>query len=186
MIRSRTVVVLALMVALAACGGSDDESAVDATSTTTPGSTATTTSTTAPEGGTATAPTFPAGSATTAANDDDTDDDPYNPWVLGYTVTVSAEATVEIEAIGIFNGEPQQPMATTRTIQPDTPDGVLFTGFIEAAEVTVTVTEGGPVTLEGIRGRLNDRDNPFGGIEVRDVLASEQIAAGESGSVEIP
>jgi hypothetical protein len=159
----RTIVLgVLLLTALAACGGNGDDSV----------------------GGAADGPTTTTPTTTTTAG---SDEDPANPWVIGFRVTIEeGDATVETSAVGVYNGEDQQPLTTNRTVKPDDPTFLLFTNFIESATVTVTVTDGGPVTIEGIRGRLADAENPFAGIEVRDVLSSTTASAGDEVTIDLP
>lgn len=159
----RTIVLgVLLLTALAACGDNGDDSV----------------------GGAADAPTTTTPTTTTTAG---SDEDPANPWVIGFRVTIEqGDATVETVAVGRYNGEDQQPLTTNRSVTPDNPTFLLFTNFIESATVTVTVADGDPVTIEGIRGRFADAENPFAGIEVRDVLSSTTASAGDEVTIDLP
>ena len=145
-------------------------------------------SSTPPPGG-ASATTAASGAATeddagadAAASDAD---DPSNPWVLGYRVTGPAGSVVEVEVIAIAAGD-EQPSFTQRPNLDDDPWIAVFTNWVESATLEVTVTSGGPVTVEGITGRFQDPEDPFGGIDVSEVHGSVELDPGASGTLQVP
>jgi hypothetical protein len=141
------------------------------------------------DGGSESVPTTEAGATAPAVDDAapgpaDTDaDDPANPWVLGYSVRGEAGAQIEVEVVAYYQGE-AQPAFTQRPSLTGDPVTALFTGFVEAAELQITVVEGGPVTVDGVRGRFLDPEDPFGGVEVREVLSSVEVV--DTATLEIP
>jgi len=107
------------------------------------------------------------------------------PADLGWQISGGPGTVVEVVSIGTYAGDEQQPLEQTVTIG-DEPAHLLFTGFIESATVEVTVTEGGPVVVEGIRGRAADPENPFGGIVVVEVLVNAEVGPGETATIAFP
>jgi hypothetical protein len=107
------------------------------------------------------------------------------PADLGWQISGAPGTVVQVVSTGTYAGDEQQPLEQTVTIG-DEPAHLLFTGFIESATVEVTVTEGGPVVVEGLRGRAADPENPFGGIVVVEVLVNAEVGPGETATIAFP
>lgn len=119
------------------------------------------------------------------ALEDPAGDDPENPVVLGVQVSGPEGATLEIEAIGFMDGEAQQPLDLVATVG-DEPWYFLFSGFIDAAELSMGSGTGGAVTVEALRGQAADPNNPTAGITVDEVLETVDVAEGETATIELP
>ncbi|MGK2947486.1 MAG: hypothetical protein ACSLFP_02855 [Acidimicrobiales bacterium] len=129
-----------------------------------------------------TAPTGAEGGTSAAASGGD---EQAEGVVLGYRVTGDPGSQVEVRYTAVSDGVEQQPQTQTTTLG-DEPFALLFTVFVDAVEMEITVVEGGPVTLEGVRGRSVDPDNPIGEVEVTEVLAEVDASTDSPGTVEIP
>jgi hypothetical protein len=112
-------------------------------------------------------------------------DDPNNPWVLGYEVRGPEGSVVDIEVLAVAQGQEQQPFSQRPTLRGE-PVSALFTNWVESATLEITVAEGGPVTVEGIRARYLDPDQPFDGIEVSEVHGSVEVAGGATVTLQVP
>jgi hypothetical protein len=104
---------------------------------------------------------------------------------LGWRISGEPGSVVEVTSLTRYAGQDQQPLDQTFTLT-DEPRLLLFTVFIESAEVEVVVTEGGPVLVEGFWGHLADPDNPFGEIVVDEVLASAEASVDSPATIAIP
>lgn len=137
------------------------------------------------------APTTESGASGTAATDDPTgssvveDDDRMNPVALGIQVSGPTGSSLELEVVAYADGQAQQPMDLVANVR-DEPWFILLTNFIESAEVSAGAATGGPLTVETIRGRAVDPDDPTAGIEVIEVLETVEIAEGDSVNLEMP
>ena len=60
---------------------------------------------------------------------------------------------------------------------------MLFTVFVDSAEMTVEITEGDAATIQAIRGRSVDPENPIGAIEVTETIDTVEATAGTSAIV---
>ena len=95
---------------------------------------------------------------------------------LGWQLTGEPGTVVALETVAVAEGVDQVEMDQEFTLKEE-PTQMLFTGFIDSAEISLVVTVGGPVTAEGIRGRAVDPEDPFAGIEVVEVLDSVEVPA---------
>ena len=80
-------------------------------------------------------------------------------------------------ARGEDQGDEQQPIGGETTMDDESIQ-ILLTNFIERAAFDVQVVEGGPVTVKGVRGRMEDPEDPFGDISVEEELYSSELASG--------
>ena len=96
--------------------------------------------------------------------------------VIGWQLTGEPGTVVSLETVAFSEGTEQPSMDQELTLDEE-PAQMLFTVFIERAEVSLAVTAGGPVTAEAIRGRAVDPEDPFAGIEVLEVLDSVEVPA---------
>lgn len=95
---------------------------------------------------------------------------------LGWQLTGEPGTVVSLVTVAVADGVDQVEMDQEFTLKEE-PTQMLFTGFIDRAEVSLAVTAGGPVTAEAIRGRAVDPEDPFAGIEVLEVLGSVEVPA---------
>lgn len=170
MIRARTcpahlfaIAATTLLLGATACGGGDDE-----LTTTNPSIT--------------TAMSDSGGSDEAAATGEA--DDPSNPLVLGYQVAGEPGTELEIELIAVADGADQQTIDQTPILR-DEPFWMLLSTFIDSATITISVTEGEPVTLEVFYGRAVDPNNPALGVDIVDPLETIEVGS-EPVTVELP
>jgi hypothetical protein len=109
-------------------------------------------------------------------SEDGTAGDAAEDSAIGWQLTGDPGTVVELETVGVSDGVEQPSLDQQFTLEEE-PTRLMFTVFIDSAEVTLAVTEGGAVTADAISGRLVDPDDPFGGIEVIEVLGSVEVPA---------
>jgi hypothetical protein len=149
-----TATLLALLVS--ACGGDSDDGA---------------------GGGAGEDPSNTLASPDDAATESGGDADLENPLALGLVVEGQPGTVIDYEIIGYYQGDEQQPIGGETTMDDESIQ-ILLTNFIEQATFDVQVVEGGPVTVKGVRGRMEDPEDPFGGIAVEEELYSSELASG--------
>ena len=110
------------------------------------------------------------------ADGDGADDEAAADVALGWQLIGEPGTVVALETVAVAEGVDQVEMDQEFTLKEE-PTQMLFTGFIDRAEIALVVTAGGPVTAEGIRGRAVDPEDPFAGIEVVEVLDSVEVPA---------
>ena len=113
----------------------------------------------------------------TAGDDTADEGDAGDDAVLGWQLTGEPGTVVSLETVAVSDGTEQPSMDQELTLE-DEPVRMLFTVFVDSAEVSLAVTAGGPVTAEAIRGRALDPEDPFAGVEVVEVLGSVEVPAG--------
>ncbi|MCO8126077.1 hypothetical protein NHL50_02520 [Acidimicrobiia bacterium EGI L10123] len=96
--------------------------------------------------------------------------------VLGWQLTGEPGTVVSLETVAVSDGTEQPSMDQEFTLDEE-PTQMLFTVFVDSAEISLAVTAGGPVTAEAIRGRAVDPEDPFAGIEVLEVLDAVEVPA---------
>jgi hypothetical protein len=104
---------------------------------------------------------------------------------LGFEIRGPAGTVIETTTVAVADGTAQSDLDQVWELAGE-PEGLLFTTFIDSAEVTVEVTEGGPVTIVGFRGTLNDAEDPFGGYAIAEELATLDVEVGAASVLSIP
>ena len=120
------------------------------------------------------------------------DDDPQNPWVLGYRCSGTPGMKIRVEWATRGpnyerlkeSGDPQPFGKAEQNHETSLePNVALASVFIKGLKIRATIKEGtGTFKIEMIRGRLVDRNDPMGAVEVKEVLETGE-ASGEGGSV---
>jgi hypothetical protein len=113
------------------------------------------------------------------------EDDASNPVVFGYEVDGPSGTTVVVVSTVVADDVEQSPISATWSIT-DRPREQIFTPFIDAGELELEVTEGGPATVTVIRARYVDPEDPFAGIDVVERLDSVEVAAGATEVIAFP
>jgi len=131
-----------------------------------------------------------AGSAVTAApesagEDDDVEAAGDQESVIGFEIRGPGGTVVETTTVAMTGGAAQSDLDQVWELDSE-PEGQLFTTFVDSAEVTVEVTEGGPVTIVGFRGIMNDAQDPFGGYAISEELARLDVEVGATAVLSIP
>ncbi len=131
-------------------------------------------------GETALASGDPSGSIPTDESGNSLADDPSNPWALGWVVTGPAGTMYQTEE-ALFAAGDSSPNRSNPTLDEEERQFFLYTGFVERAEITVTVVSGGPVVFELVRARMEDPDDFLNtDLQVRDVVERVEVAEGET------
>jgi hypothetical protein len=112
-------------------------------------------------------------------------DDSNNPVVFGYEVDGPSGTTVVVVSTVVADEVEQSPISATWSIT-DRPREQIFTPFVDAGELELEVTEGGPATVTVIRARYVDPEDPFAGIDVVERLDSVEVAAGATEVIAFP
>jgi hypothetical protein len=162
----------ALAVATSACGSNADSTtdAEPSDAATVPGE---------PDAATVPAePDAPAGNGGAVETSD-------NPIVLGFEVSGPEGTVIEVSSVFDVGGADQQEMDQTITLRGE-PVWQLFTPFVDAAVLTLEVTEGGPATIDGFRGNSVDVEDPFAGYVLAEELGSAELPAGEITTFNLP
>jgi hypothetical protein len=154
----------ALVLAASACG-SDSDNAADADPV-----------------GAATVPAVPDAPTDTGDGAVETSE---NPIVLGFEVSGPEGTVIEITTVAaVVGGESQESEQTMQLVGE--PKWQMFTNWVESAELTLEVTEGGPATIKGFRGNYRDVDDPFVGYVVAEELGTAELPAGEITTFDLP
>jgi hypothetical protein len=131
------------------------------------------------------------GAAATAApqsaggDDDGVDAAADQELELGFELRGPAGTVIETTAVAVADGVAQSDLDQVWELAGE-PEGLLFSAFVDSAEVTVEVTEGGPVTIVSFRGALNDPEDPFGGYAISEELATLDVEVGAASVLSIP
>lgn len=104
---------------------------------------------------------------------------------LGYRVIAEPGTELTVEVVPVY-GELEQQTMTQNIVVTDEPWSMLFTVFIDSATLTVSLESGTEATVETIRGHMVDPEDPFGPIEVTDVLGSVSISGQEPVVIDMP
>ena len=119
-------------------------------------------------------------------------DDPNNPWVLGFRWSgpVGTEFRVRVASRTQgydFKSQGDKGYDVTsydRKVKDDH-NVYLASSYVDGLKLRATIrSEGGPLKIEMVEGRMADPENPFGGTEVRKVLSTSE-ASGKGGAIEL-
>jgi hypothetical protein len=157
----------ALTLALVGCGSDADSSEADAAS----------------ESGATNAAVTAAPQTAGADEEVETPDD--QDLELGFEIRGPDGTVIETTTVAVTDGMEQPEFDNVWEIAGE-PEGLIFSAFVDSAEVTVEVTQGGPVTVVGFRGTLNDAGDPFGGYAISEELATLDVEAGAASVLSIP
>lgn len=178
--RSTAAVLIALTIGVSACSG-------DGGSSTPTGSADTTDSTTISRGG-PNASGDVVGPSTLPSVPQRPSDDPERPWTLGYEVAAPDGTIVVIDAaLQLLRPEdgPQQVSATWSIT--DRTRGHVFGIGVLSADLTVTVTEGGPATVTAVWARRSAPGESTGeDLDVDERLGSVEVNRGKSAELSLP
>ena len=134
-----------------------------------------------------------AGQGSSTQSSDTDQDDPNNPWVLGFRWSGSPDtefrvilATRDVN-YDRLKSQGQSPFRTNSfdfKVQEDH-NVFLATVFVKGLKLRATIeSEGRTLQIEMVDGRMADPSNPFGGVEVRNVLSSAE-ASGNGAVIEL-
>lgn len=104
---------------------------------------------------------------------------------LGYRVIAAPGTELTVEVVPVY-GDQEQQRLTQNVVVTEEPWGMLFTVFIDSATLTVSLDSGAEATIETIRGHLVDIDDPFGPIEVTEVLDTVSVTGPEPIVIDVP
>lgn len=104
---------------------------------------------------------------------------------LGFRVSAAPETELTVEIVPVASGVEQQTLRQKVKVTEE-PWSMLFTVFIDSATLTISLESGSEANFETIRGHLVDVDDPFGPIEVTEVLDTVPVSGQEPIVVTLP
>lgn len=123
----------------------------------------------------------------TAQADDDTASNREETIAIAYRVTGPTGSVVDVDQV-LETTAGTQEQSLQHTLDSSA-EGTAFTPFIRGVDFTITVSEGGPVTFEAFRTRLDPEAPPFADfdeIDVTESLDTVEVEADAPRTISVP